>query len=357
MGESGIAARAFAFEPDAARAVKLRAACLLCGVSLSVTGSPADLAPMGEHASFGLISCIERSPDALDMVSQLRRDQPRLPLAAILGSDADPSWRDTVLRSGVWDFLCFPCSVEELRLRVRSLIRQSTPEKTQQAESPGYEEEIRRAIGEILLRERETLHVLGKAAEFKDQETGAHVVRVARYSVLIARMIGVDRLAQDTLFHSSALHDVGKIGIPDSILLKPGRLSAPEYDTMKTHTTRGHGILVDTGSSYLLTGAMIALTHHEHYDGTGYPMGIAGEEIPLFGRIVCVADVFDALTTRRPYKEPWPLERAFGLLKTERGRQFDPTLVDAFQANQLAAEYIFRTNDGPVRAIAKGPGV
>jgi putative two-component system response regulator len=252
-----------------------------------------------------------------------------------------------VLRSGVWDYLTLPCSPEELRLRVRSLLRQGAPRLLVQRESAGYEEEIRRAIGEVLLREHETLHVLGKAAEYKDQETGNHVARVARYSALIARMVGVGKAGQDTLFHSSALHDVGKIGIPDSILLKPAQLTRPEYDTMRTHTTMGHAMLAETGSSYLLTGALIALTHHEHYDGSGYPMGIAGDSIPLFGRIVCVADVFDALTTRRPYKDAWSLDRAFRLLRSERGRQFDPVLVDAFWSNERAAEYIFRTNGGP----------
>jgi putative two-component system response regulator len=142
---------------------------------------------------------------------------------------------------------------------------------------------------------------------------------------------------------------VGKIGIPDSILLKPSRLSPPEFRTIQTHTTNGHGILGDSASTYLLTGALIALTHHERFDGAGYPMSIGGEEIPLFGRIVGVADVFDALTSRRPYKDAWTLDRAFGLLRSERGRQFDPTLVDAFCANERAVEQIHRHGREPQR--------
>lgn len=340
-------------EPDPTRAVQLRGACLLCGVSLGVFASLGDLRSSGrlKQASFGLISCVGAEADTLDLIAQTAREHPRLPLAALISVDADPGWKEAVLGSGVSDFLAYPCSVQELRLRVQSLLKQSSASRVPAEEGvPGHEEEIRRTIAEVLLREHETLYVLGKAAEFKDQETGNHVARVAQYSTLIARMVGVDQDGQDTLYHASALHDIGKIGIPDSLLLKPARLSQVEYQTMQTHTTNGHGILGNAASSYLLTGALIALTHHERYDGTGYPMGISGDAIPLFGRIVCVADVFDALTTRRPYKDPWSPERAFELLRTERGRQFDPTLVDAFCWNERAVEHIRRSSGGQAGA-------
>jgi response regulator RpfG family c-di-GMP phosphodiesterase len=331
---------AVAYETDPARAAQLRATALLCGVALGVHATLEGLHSSGAPAgsSFMLFSCAEPAEPLLDALARTVRDHPRVPVAALLPHDADPAWKERVLRSGVSDFLLFPCSVDELRLRIRSLARQAPP-------APGYEDEIRTAISEVMIREHETLHVLGKAAEFKDQETGNHVLRVAQYSTLIARVVGVDQNGQMTIYHSSALHDVGKIGIPDSILLKPARLSQPEFRTIQTHTTNGHGILGDAASTYLLTGALIALTHHERFDGAGYPMGIGGEEIPLFGRIVCVADVFDALTTRRPYKEPWTMDRAFELLRSERGRQFDPTMVDAFCANQRAVEQIHRDAD------------
>lgn len=239
-------------------------------------------------------------------------------------------------------------------MRIRNALRLSSAALNRHLGRPDSEDEIRATIGEVILRELETLQVLGKAAEFKDQETGLHIVRVAHYTSLIARMIGLDRTSREILFHASALHDIGKIGIPDRILLKPSRLSAPEYRLMQTHTTNGHGILEKSESSYLLTGALIALTHHERYDGTGYPMGIRGEEIPLYGRIVCVADVFDALTSQRPYKAAWSLPQSLEQLRRERGTQFDPVLVDAFCAGERVVEQIHRDHqDSGVSTLAR----
>ena len=227
-------------------------------------------------------------------------------------------------------------------MRLRNVLKVKQVPTSQIDDALSREGEIRAAIGDILLREFETLYVLGKAAEYKDEDTGSHIARVANYARLISRMIGESENAQDLIYHSSALHDIGKIGIPDSILLKPARLDEPELVVMRTHTTNGHGILEHSASSYLLTGAMIALTHHERFDGSGYPMQLSKTEIPLYGRIVCIADVFDTLTTRRPYKEPWSLDRAFTLLTEERGKQFDPDLVDAFVYNSQSVERIFR---------------
>ena len=229
-------------------------------------------------------------------------------------------------------------------MRVRNALKMCATDTDWVKDSIDKENEIRNAIGEILLREYETLYILGKAAEYKDEDTGSHIVRVANYAKLLAHMMGESQSNQDIIYHASALHDIGKIGIPDSILLKPGRLDQPEVSIMRTHATNGHGILEHAASSYLLTGALIALTHHERFDGSGYPMQLNGGDIPLYGRIVCVADVFDALTTRRPYKEAWSLEKAFTLLKKERGRQFDPDLVDAFLHNATEVERIYRNN-------------
>jgi response regulator RpfG family c-di-GMP phosphodiesterase len=246
-----------------------------------------------------------------------------------------------VLEAGVTDFLSLPLSGHEFALRASALAQAALSRKRYQSSSRIHEKEIRLTIGEIMLREAETLYVLGKAAEYKDRETGLHIARVAHYSQLVARVIGETAMNQDALFHASALHDIGKLGIPDDVLLKPGKLTGEEFTIMKTHAVIGHNILKDSQSSYLLTGALIALTHHEKFDGSGYPMGLQGEEIPLFGRIVGIADVFDALTTLRPYKEPWPLDRAFDLLSRERGRHFDPNLVDAFASNARGVEAIY----------------
>jgi len=253
--------------------------------------------------------------------------------------------RADAFAAGASETIDLDASPIELSHRVRNVVQAREYRDFNQNAIVNYEGEIRGAIGEILLREYEELFVLGKASEFKDQETGAHVVRVAHYSRLIARMIGQSEEAQDTVFHASALHDIGKLSTPDAILLKPGFLSDEETSIMRLHTTNGYRILEASRSSYLLTGALIALTHHERYDGSGYPMGIGGEEIPLFGRIVGIADVFDALTSRRPYKDPWTVEAALAHLVEERGKKFDPTLVDAFVYNEVHVRAILDAND------------
>jgi putative two-component system response regulator len=263
------------------------------------------------------------------------------PVIAVYSFPSRPADRADALAAGVCETIDIDASPAEFSQRVRNAVHARQYRDFRSGAVAEYEDEVRSAIGEILLREYEALYVLGKASEYKDQETGAHIARVAHYSRLIARMIGQSDEAQEAIFHASALHDVGKLGIPDAILLKPGRLSDDEISVMRVHTTNGHRMLESSRSSFLLTGALIALTHHERYDGQGYPMGIGGNEIPLFGRIVSVADVFDALTTRRPYKEAWTMEDAMTLLVRERGHQFDPLLVDVFVNNEPHVRSIF----------------
>jgi response regulator RpfG family c-di-GMP phosphodiesterase len=200
-----------------------------------------------------------------------------------------------------------------------------------QVKEHAYREALARK--QVVHREYETLFVLARAAEYKDPETGAHISRVGYYSRMLARSIGANPQVQTLIFYASPMHDIGKLGIPDSILLKPQSLTAEEFEIIKTHTTIAGEILKDTRSPYLKAGAAIALTHHERFDGTGYPRGFKGKEIPLFGRIIGLVDTFDALTSRRPYKEAWELERAFEQLERERGAHFDPYLVEIFLQN------------------------
>jgi putative two-component system response regulator len=176
----------------------------------------------------------------------------------------------------------------------------------------------------------EIIRRLGRAAEFKDNETGLHVIRMGHYCRLIADGIGASSDWTELLFNAAPMHDVGKIGIPDRILLKPGKLDADEWAIMKTHPELGAQIIGEHPSEILQLSREIALTHHEKWDGSGYPNGHAGEDIPLAGRICAIADVFDALTTERPYKQAWPVEKAVGLLSEEAGRHFDPTLIPVF---------------------------
>jgi response regulator RpfG family c-di-GMP phosphodiesterase len=194
-----------------------------------------------------------------------------------------------------------------------------------------YREAVARK--QVIQREYETLIVLGKAAEYKDPSTGMHIARVAHYSRILARLLGENEENQNLVYYASPMHDIGKMGIPDSILLKPARLTAEEFDTIKTHTTIAYDILKESRSVYLKTGAEIALTHHEWFNGNGYPRGLRGKSIPLFGRIVGLADAFDAVTSRRPYKEAWDLDRAFAMLEEEAETHFDPRLVELFLEN------------------------
>ena len=196
------------------------------------------------------------------------------------------------------------------------------------------QDEVNSATIRLKESEHETLQMLGKSAEYKDPETNAHTQRVAYYCKLLARAYGLDENLQDIIFYASPFHDLGKIGIPDKILLKPGKLDDDEFSIMKNHAKIGYEILKGSKSKYLKAGGVIAYNHHEKYDGTGYPNGLKGENIPIFGRITAIADVFDALTSSRPYKKAWSLEEAFDFLIREKEVHFDPKLVDLFLENK-----------------------
>jgi putative two-component system response regulator len=179
----------------------------------------------------------------------------------------------------------------------------------------------------------DTINRLVIASEYKDEDTHDHIVRMSRYSALIAEKLGFTANAVTNMLFASPMHDVGKIGIPDAIMHKPGKLTAEEFDNIKTHTLIGAKILEDSNSDILKLAKTIALTHHERWDGNGYPHKLAESAIPLPGRIVNLADTFDALTTRRPYKDPYPVDVACKIIMDERGRQFEPSIVDIFLEN------------------------
>ena len=176
----------------------------------------------------------------------------------------------------------------------------------------------------------ETIHALSAAAEYKDEDTALHILRMSHYSALLASKLDLPEDEVDLVLHNSPMHDIGKMGIPDHILLKKGRLNKSEWELMKQHTVIGAKILSTSSSEFLETGKIIALSHHEKWDGTGYPYGLKGESIPLYGRICAVADVFDALTSNRPYKEAYSNERALDILKKGYGTHFDPAVLDIF---------------------------
>ena len=213
--------------------------------------------------------------------------------------------------AGAVDYITKPVSPPIVRARVRthlSLVRM---------------EELRATRLEIVQR-------LGLAAEYKDNETGLHVIRMSHFSRILGIAAGMSEVEADDLLHAAPMHDVGKIGIPDRILQKPGPLDPDEWKVMQSHVTIGAEIIGEHGGGMLALAAQIALTHHEKYDGSGYPNGLRGEDIPLVGRIVAIADVFDALTSKRPYKKAWTEDEALTFLREQKGRHFDPALVDLF---------------------------
>jgi HD-GYP domain-containing protein (c-di-GMP phosphodiesterase class II) len=187
-----------------------------------------------------------------------------------------------------------------------------------------------KAAAMAVQRESETLFLLSRISDYKDEDTGAHLTRIGELSLLFSRLLGQSEEDQDLIKKAAPLHDIGKIGVPEAILLKPGKLSADEMAIMRTHTSLGHSLLMGCESRYLQEGAVIALNHHEKWDGTGYPSGLCGTAIPLAGRIVSILDVYDALISERPYKAPWTHDKALAYIVEQSGRQFDPELVKLF---------------------------
>ena len=227
------------------------------------------------------------------------------------------------LKLGAVDYITKPISPAIVLARVKTHLALYN-------QSLALEDKVRQRTEELHNTRLEIIERLGRAAEFKDNETGLHVIRMSHYSRIIAAAMDFDEDWVDLIFHAAPMHDVGKIGIPESILCKPGALDAEEWAAMQQHPSIGAEIIGDHEDKLLQTAKEIAITHHEKWDGSGYPNGLKGADIPLSGRIIAVADVFDALTTKRPYKEAWPVEKALDLIKESAGSHFDPHIVDVF---------------------------
>lgn len=236
-------------------------------------------------------------------------------------------------QAGANDFLNKPVNSTLFKARVLNLLNLYKNTLLLEDKAKLLEEEVLKATKKLIDREHETLSILGKTAEYKDPETASHVSRVAHYSKMLAREYGLSPKEQDIIYFASPFHDLGKVGIEDDILLKPGKLDNNEFETMKTHPSIGYEILKNSNSEYLQAGAIIAITHHEKFDGSGYPKGLKGEDIHIYGRIVAIVDVFDALTSHRPYKKAWSFDNALNLLIEEKGKHFDPKIIDLFIEN------------------------
>lgn len=264
-----------------------------------------------------------------ELVERFRTRHGDVPVLMITANH-ETELRHKALTIGVTDFLNKPMDNIEFLARAKNMLALRASHKKLANHAAWLAEEVRNATAMIVAQERETIFCLSKAAEYRDPETGAHILRMAHYSRHIARCLGLSVAQQDLLLEAAPMHDIGKVGTPDLILLKPGKLTEAEFAIMKQHAVIGYEILVASTSALMQVAAEIAHTHHEKFDGSGYPNGLAGEDIPLFGRIVAVADVFDALTSERPYKKAWSTERATQMLLDGQGKHFDPVCVQAF---------------------------
>lgn len=249
----------------------------------------------------------------------------------VLTSDHSRQAQRHAWEAGSKDFITKPLSPSEVRMRVRNLIETRLLHEELKEYNELLEERVRQRTAELEEARLQVLHRLARAAEYRDDETGQHTRRVGRSAARIARALGMTGREVAGIRMAAPLHDVGKIGIPDAILLSADRLSDAEFEVMKTHCSIGADLLSSEDVPLLDLAAEIALSHHERWDGDGYPGGLSGEDIPLSGRIVAVADTFDALTHTRPYKRAWTVEAAAELLERDAGAHFDPDVVEAFR--------------------------
>jgi putative two-component system response regulator len=245
------------------------------------------------------------------------------------------------MKHGAYDYISKPFGLDDVLRSVSRALEKRRLELENRAYQQHLEEmvaerteELRQALGRIKLASLDTIHRLARAAEYRDADTGAHIQRMGRYSAAIAREMGLRESEVENMLYAAPMHDVGKIAVPDRILLKTGSLDADEWEIMKKHTTIGAEILQGSDGEFIRLAEVVALTHHEKWDGSGYPRGLRANEIPLAGRIVAIADVFDALTSVRPYKGRFSAAKSLDIIREGRGVHFDPDVVDAFFAIQ-----------------------
>ncbi|GJJ02941.1 two-component system response regulator [Duganella rhizosphaerae] len=267
--------------------------------------------------------------NGLELIARLEAPPDQRPPVLMVTASVDVDVRHRALENGASDFLIKPIDKVEFLARTRNMLALRSATLALQHRASWLAEEVSKATAELRAREQETIMLLCRASEYRDPETGAHIQRMAHYSRLIAEQLGQSEEQQQDVLNAAPMHDIGKVGTPDHILLKPGRLNPEEMTVMRQHAEIGYNILKDCQARMLRLAAEIALTHHERYDGQGYPRGLAGEAIPLVGRIVAVADVFDALTSVRPYKKAWSMEDARQHLLDNCNTHFDPRCVEA----------------------------
>ncbi len=284
-----------------------------------------------EGCDIALVDYVMPGIDGVTFIQRLRSLPATAGVPAVMiTGEGEQALRRSALDVGATDFLQKPIDPIEFKARLRNLMALRRAHREQQSRAEELTRAVAAATRIIAEREEELILRLARATEMRDGDTGAHIDRIAHYSRILAE--AMDRPAEEVheIFLSSPMHDIGKISVPDAILLKPGRLTEDERRVMERHTLDGYRILEGSKVPLLQMAAEIALGHHERYDGGGYPRRVAGAAIPLAARIVAVADVFDALTSARPYKPAWSVADAVEHVRAERGRHFDPACVDAF---------------------------
>jgi putative two-component system response regulator len=321
---------------------------------VATTDSSAALYLIGDQRpDLVLLDLMMPMVSGLDILSSVRQDSARsfLPII-ILTAATDRETRLQALEQGATDFITKPVDPSDLIPRVRNVLAMIQYQRRLKDYAANLENAVRSRTVELEASREDVLHCLARAAEYRDHDTGQHVLRVGRYARIIAEELGMSPEAVRALEQAARLHDVGKIGVPDNILLKAGELTEAEFISMKRHSGFGKKILqqfsaeeqermrrhtevgaqiLKVGSSPILEMATrVALTHHEWWDGNGYPLGLQGEDIPLEGRITAVADAFDALSCQRCYKDAFPLEKCFAIIESESGTHFEPKIVEAF---------------------------
>ena len=331
------AARVLIVDDHPANVILLRSILQRAGYrSIKTSSDPHEVLPLYRSYSPDIILLDLHMPqlDGITVMQQLKAELPPgvfLPIL-ILTADVTPGAKQRALSSGAKDFLTKPFNATEVLLRIRNLLETRLLHLELRTQNERLEHSVQVRTAELEQAQVEIVERLALAAEYRDDDTGKHTQRVGVLAARIARLLGLPDAEVELLRRAAPLHDIGKIGVPDNILRKPGPLDPEEFARMRTHTTIGARIALQSSSPLLQLTEQIALAHHERWDGGGYPLGLAEDAIPLPGRIVAVADVFDALTHARPYKEAWPAAAATQEIAQQSGCQFDPQVVRAFLA-------------------------